>query len=151
MLFRSHDIGKINIDESILAKPGPLTDTERLEVQRHAETGYRILSSVSGFANIAEHVLAHHERWDGRGYPKGLKGKEIPLEARIIAVAEAYDAMTTETPYRHALSKEEAIGELKHYAGTQFDPEIVRVFISEVLDVQDGVTDSNPSEPGFAF
>jgi len=146
-----HDIGKINIDESILAKPGPLTDTERLEVQRHAETGYRILSSVSGFANIAEHVLAHHERWDGRGYPKGLKGKEIPLEARIIAVAEAYDAMTTETPYRHALSKEEAIGELKHYAGTQFDPEIVRVFISEVLDVQDGVTDSNPSEPGFAF
>ncbi len=146
-----HDIGKIAIDESILAKPGPLTEAERLEVQRHAETGYRILSSVSGFANIAEHVLAHHERWDGKGYPKGLKGKEIPLEARILAVAEAYDAMITEMPYRRALSKEEAIRELRQNACTQFDPEIVRVFIAEVLEVQDEVTVINPAEPDIAF
>lgn len=146
-----HDIGKITIDESILAKPEPLTDAERLEVLRHAETGYRILCSVSGFANIAEHVLAHHERWDGQGYPKGLKGEEIPLEARIIAVAEAYDAMTTETPYRRALSKEEAIREIWQNAGIQFDPEIARVFITKVLEIEDEVADSNPSETDSEF
>lgn len=146
-----HDIGKIAIDQSILEKPEPLTEAEKLEVQRHVETGYRILSSVSGFANIAEHVLAHHERWDGQGYPKGLKGEEIPLEARIIAIAEAYDAMTAEMPFRRALSKKEAVREIRQNAGTQFDPEVARVFITKVLEVENGATDPTPSEPGFAY
>ncbi|MGE5544515.1 MAG: PAS domain S-box protein [Bacillota bacterium] len=128
-----HDIGKITIDENILEKSGPLTESERLEVNRHVETGYRILSSVNEFAQIAEFVLAHHERWDGWGYPRGLKGEEIPLEARIIAIADAYDAMTTERPYCRALSKEEAIRELRENAGSQFDPVITQVFIEKVL------------------
>lgn len=128
-----HDIGKVTIDDYLLEKSGPLAETERLEINRHVETGYRILSSVAEFAQIAEFVLAHHERWDGWGYPKGLKGEEIPFEARIIAIADAYDAMTTERPYRAALSKDEAIREIRENAGTQFDPAIAQVFIEKVL------------------
>jgi len=84
-------------------------------------------------AELAEFVLAHHERWDGKGYPKGLKGKEIPLQARIIMVADAYDAMTSERAYRKPLAEDEVIEELKKNAGTQFDPEIVRIFIEKVM------------------
>jgi len=128
-----HDIGKIIIDDRILDKPGALSESEWLEIKRHSEVGYRILSSVNEFAPLAEYVLAHHERWDGKGYPKGLKGEEIPLEARIIAVADTYDAMTSDRPYRKALSKEVAIEEIERNAGTQFDPCIARVFVEKVL------------------
>lgn len=127
-----HDIGKIAIDEKILNKPGRLTTEEWNEIKRHPEIGYRILSSVNDMAELAELVLAHHERWDGKGYPKGLKGEEIPLQARIIAVADAYDAMTSERAYRNPLSREEAFEELRKNEGTQFDPEIIRIFISKV-------------------
>ncbi len=128
-----HDIGKVILDERVLTKAEPLTDLEWIDIKRHAEIGYRILSSVNELAQIAEHVLAHHERWDGQGYPKGLKGEQIPLEARIIAVADAYDAMITDRPYCPAISKDEAIREIRENAGTQFDPLVAEVFIEKVL------------------
>ena len=129
-----HDIGKIAIDENILNKPGKLTDDEWEEIKRHPEIGYRILSTVNDMSEMAEYVLAHHERWDGKGYPKGLKGEEIPLQSRIITIADAYDAMTSERSYRSALPEEVAIEELKKNAGIQFDPELVKVFIEKVLN-----------------
>lgn len=128
-----HDIGKIAIDENILNKPGKLTDDERKEIMRHPEIGYRILSTVNDMAEMANYVLAHHERWDGTGYPKHLKGREIPLQSRIIAIADAFDAMTSERSYRNALSNRTAIEELYKKSGTQFDPELVTVFIRKVL------------------
>lgn len=129
-----HDIGKIAIDEKILNKPGRLTTEEWNDIKRHPEIGYRILSSVNDMAELAEFVLAHHERWDGSGYPKGLKGEEIPLQARIIMVADAYDAMTSERAYRRALTEEAAVAELKKNAGTQFDPGIIEIFTEKVIN-----------------
>lgn len=129
-----HDIGKIAIDDNILNKPGKLTDEEWDNIKRHPEIGYRILSSVNDMAEMAEYVLSHHERWDGNGYPMGLKGKEIPLKSRIIAVADAYDAMTSERSYRNALPKEIVVGELVKNAGIQFDPDLVKIFIEKVIE-----------------
>jgi diguanylate cyclase (GGDEF)-like protein len=128
-----HDIGKIAINENILNKPGKLTDNEWKEIKRHSEIGYRILITDSDMSKMAEYVLAHHERWDGKGYPRGLKEKEIPYESRIIAIADAYDAMISERTYCNALSQEDAILELQKNAGIQFDPELVSLFIAEAL------------------
>lgn len=128
-----HDIGKIGIEDKILNKDGKLDIDEWLKIKRHPEIGYRILSSANEFSKIADFVLEHHERWDGNGYPKGIKGEAISLQARIIAIADAYDAMTSERAYREALSIEEAVAELSRYSGTQFDQEIVKVFIEKVL------------------
>lgn len=128
-----HDIGKIGIEDKILNKDGKLNNHEWLEIKRHPEIGYRILSSANEFSKLADCVLEHHERWDGKGYPKGIDGLSISLQARIIAIADAYDAMTSERAYRKALSIEEAIAELRKYSGTQFDPEIVKVFIEKVM------------------
>jgi diguanylate cyclase (GGDEF)-like protein len=128
-----HDIGKIAIDEKILNKVEKLTNEEWNEIKRHPEIGYRILSSVNDMSAMADILLAHHERWDGKGYPKGLKGEAIPWQARIITVAEAYDAMTNERPYRGPLSEEMAVEELIKNAGTQFDPDILRIFIEKIL------------------
>lgn len=125
-----HDVGKIAIDENILNKSGNLTAEEYAEMKRHPEIGYRILSSVNDLAELAEYVLAHHERWDGNGYPKGLKGEEIPYLSRIITVVDAYDAMTRERAYRAAMPDDYAVGELRANAGTQFDPAIVEVFLN---------------------
>ena len=129
-----HDIGKIAVDEAILNKSTALSESEWAHIKSHPEIGYRLLSNSYEFHNLAEYVLAHHERWDGTGYPKGLSGKAINWKSRIIAVADAYDAMTSNRPYHKALSTEEAIAELKQNAGKQFDPDIVRVFIEKVLD-----------------
>ena len=128
-----HDIGKIGIDEKILNKPGSLTADEKVEIERHPEIDWRLLSSTNEFSVLAQFVLSHHEKWDGSGYPHGIKGKEIPLESRIIAVADAYDAMTSERSYRKALCKDAATKELTRCSGTQFDPEIVDVFVNQVL------------------
>ncbi len=128
-----HDIGKIAIEEYILNKPGKLTEQEFDEIKRHPEIGYRILATVAEMSEMSEYVLAHHERWNGTGYPKQLKGEEIPIQSRIIAIVDTYDAMISERSYRAALSEEEAIKELKENAGIQFDEKLVRVFIEEVL------------------
>jgi diguanylate cyclase (GGDEF)-like protein/PAS domain S-box-containing protein/putative nucleotidyltransferase with HDIG domain len=124
-----HDIGKIGVDEKILNKAGGLNPEEWKEIKKHPEAGWRILSSVREFNDVAKCAISHHERWDGQGYPQKLSGYNIPLEARILAVADAYDAMTSERSYRAPMSKEEAINELKKNAGSQFDPEIVKAFI----------------------
>lgn len=129
-----HDIGKIAIEEKILNKSGKLTNEEWKEIKRHPEIGYRILSTVNEMSEMSEYVLAHHERWDGKGYPKGLKGTEIPLQSRIIAIADSYDVMVSGRSYRKSLSQEFTIQELKTNAGIQFDPHLVEIFIGKVLN-----------------
>ncbi len=124
-----HDIGKIGVDEKILNKSETLTDAEWEEIKKHSEIGYRILSSVSEFSEIAEYVLEHQEKWDGTGYPKGLSGDEISLEARIISISDAYDAMTGDRAYGKVLSKKEALEEIQMCAGSQFDPQLAKLFI----------------------
>ncbi|TNF08800.1 MAG: diguanylate cyclase [Bacillota bacterium] len=126
-----HDIGKIAIDDAVLNKPGKLTQEEWEQIKRHPEIGYRILSSTPEYAEIAQDILCHHERYDGNGYPRGLKGDEIPIRARIISLADAYDAMISDRPYRKALTHEEAIEEIIRCSGTQFDPKIVDIFVSK--------------------
>lgn len=123
-----HDIGKIAINNDILNKPGKLTDSEFEEIKKHPEISYHILKSADVYTRLAEYVLSHHERWDGKGYPRGLSGEDIPLVSRIITVADAYEAMTAIRTYKEAFSNEKALEELKRCSGTQFDPEIVRAF-----------------------
>lgn len=128
-----HDIGKIGIDEVLLNKADELDSDEWRQMRRHCEIGYRLLSAVEDMAGFAHHVLYHHERFDGTGYPKGIAGEEIPLGSRVIAIADAFDAMTAPRPYRRAITSEEAAKEIKEYAGTQFDPTLARVFVEQVV------------------
>ena len=128
-----HDIGKIGTPESILNSSGTLSDEQYNEVKKHPEIGYRILSSVIEFSEISRYVLEHHEKWDGTGYPQSLKGEAICVEARMIAVADSYDAMTSQRTYRKVLSREEAIIEIMRCSGTQFDPAIAKVFVEQVI------------------
>jgi diguanylate cyclase (GGDEF)-like protein/putative nucleotidyltransferase with HDIG domain len=128
---RLHDLGKLAIPEEILRKPAVLTDAERLVLERHPQIGYRMLESL-GVDPIADWVLHHHERWDGHGYPDGLEEDRIPLGARIIFVADAFDAMTSDRLYRAALSYEEASSEVERCAGSQFDPDVVHAFLARV-------------------
>jgi diguanylate cyclase (GGDEF)-like protein/putative nucleotidyltransferase with HDIG domain len=123
-----HDVGKIGITDSILRKPGPLDDEEWQEMKRHPEIGARILATTA-FEDIRGWVLAHHERLDGKGYPRGLDRDEIPIEARILSVADAYEAMTADRPYRRSIGAEAAKKELERGAGSQFDPEVVDCFV----------------------
>ncbi len=129
-----HDVGKLAIPEEILRKPGPLSAPERLVLERHPQIGFRMLDSL-GIEPVATWVLHHHERWDGAGYPNRLAGDTIPLGARILFVADAYDAMTTERVYRGRLSHEHAVRELERCAGTQFDPDVVEAFKAEVAEM----------------
>ena len=133
LLGLMHDIGKIAISESILNKQGKLTDKEWQEMKRHSEIGYRILFSVDDMSSLAGYVLAHHERFDGKGYPKGLRGEETPLQSRIVAIADSFDAMTGERTYRESITPMKAAVELKRNAGTQFDPFLAKVFVEKVL------------------
>jgi len=132
-----HDIGKIAVNEDILLKPGKLTKEEFEIMKTHTEKGYRIINASSELGNVAKCILTHHERWDGCGYPLGLKGEEIPLMARIINIVDSYDVMTTDRIYKIAMEKDEAIKELKKCSGTQFDPEIVKYFIGYIEENYD--------------
>jgi diguanylate cyclase (GGDEF)-like protein/PAS domain S-box-containing protein len=133
LLARFHAIGLVGIADEILFRPGKLTVDELKEMQRHSEIGHRIAISVPELAPIADWILKHHEWWDGSGYPMGLKGEGIPVECRVMAVAEAYDAMRSERPHRKAMTREQAVGELRRCSGTQFDPRLVPIFV-EILD-----------------
>jgi|GEM_PF-2057078 len=128
-----HDIGKIGIPDSILDKPDRLTEEEFNLIRKHSEVGYRILSAANEFSEIADYILAHHERWDGMGYPKGLKGNEIPIYARIISVADSFDAMTSDRAYRKAMSFQQAKQEIIKFSNIQFDPSVAKVFL-EIID-----------------
>ena len=125
-----HDIGKVGINQSILQKPGPLTLDEWDEMRRHPEIGFRIAQNTPELSTVARYILSHHERWDGLGYPQGLKNEDIPLLCRILSVADAYDAMTNDRVYRKAIDKDKAIDELQRNSGTQFDPTIVNIFVN---------------------
>ena len=132
LLALLHDIGKVGIDLNILRKPGALTPQEWEEMRRHPEVGYRIAQNSPELLAVADLILAHHERWDGKGYPCGLKGEAIPLHCRILAVADAFDAMTNDRAYRRAMSTEQALVEIQSNSGTQFDPAVVEVFLDIV-------------------
>ena len=125
-----HDIGKLAVDPAILRKPGALEPDELEEIRTHPVAGRRMLDGMRALRGALDCVLHHHERWDGTGYPFGLGGDEIPFEARILAVADAYDAMTTDRPYRAAMSHEDAVSEVERCAGSQFDPLVAEAFLS---------------------
>ncbi|MBA3842778.1 MAG: HD-GYP domain-containing protein [Actinobacteria bacterium] len=126
-----HDVGKLRIDQRILDKPGLLTPSERREINKHPLEGARIIA-LDVAPEIAEVVLTHHERWDGTGYPAGLAGEEIPLPARVVAVADAFLAMVEDRPYRESRSHEAAIEELRECAGAQFDPRCVDALLRAI-------------------
>ncbi len=134
LLATLHDIGKVGIPERIVKKPGNLNHDEWVQMKKHPEIGYRIAMSSPNLAPIANYILCHHERWDGNGYPRNLKGTEIPLISRIIAVVDAYDAMTEDRVYRKAMTYEAAIEEIVKCAGTQFDPEVAKIFVEVISD-----------------
>lgn len=125
-----HDIGKIGITDNILLKPGRLNDEEWFEMRKHPQIGYAILAEIAFLKGPAEIILSHHERYDGTGYPKGLKGEQIPVGSRIFALVDTLDAMTSDRPYRRALPFEAAISEVKKFRGIQFDPALADLFLS---------------------
>jgi putative two-component system response regulator len=124
-----HDVGKLVVSERILNKPGPLTAEELAEVREHPEVGARLVTLDRALRPAVPAVLYHHERWDGGGYPTGRAGPDIPIEARILAVADSFDAMTSNRPYRAPLAADRAIGEVDRCAGTQFDPDVAVAFL----------------------
>jgi HD-GYP domain-containing protein (c-di-GMP phosphodiesterase class II) len=123
-----HDVGKVAVPQDILEKPAPLTSTEWRTVVQHPRIGQVILEQASALKEAVPIILHHHERYSGHGYPFGLRGNDIPLGARIVAIADAYDAMTHDRPYKRAMSHDDAIKELRRHSGTQFDPELVTLF-----------------------
>src|SRR5439155_1299454 len=133
-----HDVGKISIPEQILRKAGPLTKSEWDLVKQHPTIGAQLIVNVPALAPARATVLAHHERYDGTGYPRGLRGNEIPLAAQIVAAVDAYAAMTASRPYRGTLSEDEALDELRRNAGTQFNPAVVQAFIAQLAEEPHG-------------
>ena len=124
-----HDIGKVKVRPQVLAKPGPLTVEEQEEIRRHPVAGAQLVLPLRRYHDTLPYVLFHHERWDGAGYPAGLTGRGIPLEARLLAVADAFDAMISPRAYRQAMSHEHALAEVENGAGTQFDPHVAELFV----------------------
>jgi diguanylate cyclase (GGDEF)-like protein len=138
-----HDIGKIGVADSILHKSEPLEPEEWHEMKRHSDLGFQILNGIDFLQESAEIVHCHHERFDGKGYPRGLKGNEIPFGARVFAVVDAYDAMTSRRPYREALPQEDALEEVLRNSGSQFDPEVVEAFQRMIRNNPDGFRDEH--------
>jgi putative nucleotidyltransferase with HDIG domain len=125
-----HDIGKLSVSASILSKPGPLTAAELATIRTHPAAGALLIEPIDSVRPALPYVLHHHERWDGDGYPHELRGNAIPVEARVLAVADAFDAMTSDRPYRQALSQPDALVEVERCAGGQFDPELAHAFLT---------------------
>jgi putative nucleotidyltransferase with HDIG domain len=150
-----HDIGKMAIPDAILLKPGKLTDDEMAIMREHSYRGYKIISRIPFLAEAAEIVYSHQERYDGLGYPRGLKGDEIPLGARMFSIADTLDAMTTDRPYRPAQSFEAARKEIELWSGRQFDPQIVKVFLEMPdniwQDLRKDINGQNPNGPSPSF
>lgn len=144
---RIHDLGKVATSDLILRKPGRLTDDEFAVIKRHPVDGSEILRHLSPYRHIVEIVRHHHERWDGRGYPDGLAGEAIPFGSRVIAVADTYDAMTTDRPYRRALTHDEALAELRRGAGTQFDPAVVAAFERALARASEAIQEKTVPQP----
>ena len=128
--FLLHDVGKIGVPEAILNKPGPLDEEEWLIMRTHPQIGVQMVAGIKSLGPAVEVIRSHHERWDGRGYPAGLGGEEIPLSARIFSVCDAFDAMTSDRPYRRAMHYEQALEEIVAGAGSQFDPAMAEAFVS---------------------
>jgi HD-GYP domain-containing protein (c-di-GMP phosphodiesterase class II) len=124
-----HDVGKVKVRPQLLGKPGPLTLEELVEIRRHPAAGARLVLPLRRFHEALPYVLFHHERWDGDGYPAGLSGRRIPIEARILAIADAFDAMISPRPYRRSLTHEHALTEVENGAGAQFDPVAAELFV----------------------
>ena len=137
MLCEIHDVGNVSIDKEILFKDEDLTEEDWEEIRKHPEVGYRIAKAIPELTGVASYILHHHERWDGKGYPHGLKGEEIPLLSRIFSIVDCFDAMTQDKPYRLAYSKESAIQYLKDQAGKRFDPDLVKEFINTIKGYDD--------------
>ena len=135
-----HDVGKLVVSDAILQKPGPLTEEEVVRVRAHPEAGARLVGLDRTLRPALPSVLYHHERWDGCGYPTGRAGRQIPLEARILAVVDCYDAMTSDRPYRAALPADHAAAEVDRCAGTQFDPDVALAFLAAWESGAFGVT-----------
>ena len=141
-----HDLGKVNVRREVLAKPGRLDDDELAEIRAHPVEGMWLLAGVPSLASALPCVLFHHERWDGDGYPTRRAGAAIPLEGRILAVTDAFDAMTSGRPYRRALSAEQAAEEIRRCAGTQFDPDVADAFLAALEAGEIVWADATPSE-----
>jgi HD-GYP domain-containing protein (c-di-GMP phosphodiesterase class II) len=124
-----HDVGKVKVRPQLVGKPGPLTLEELAEMRSHPAAGAQLVLPLRRFHDALPYVLFHHERWDGGGYPAGLTGRRIPVEARILAIADAFDAMISPRPYRGALTHEHALAEVEHEAGAQFDPVAAEIFV----------------------
>ena len=139
LLAKVHDIGKITIDDHILKKPGKLTTHEFEIIKKHSEAGYKIIRNITDSDDVCNGVLLHHERYDGKGYPQGLLGDEIPLFARVISVVDSFDAMTNDRVYRPKMSKKEAINEIILNTGTQFDPKVVKAFLKANFGLDEAI------------
>jgi diguanylate cyclase (GGDEF)-like protein len=137
LLSTLHDIGKVAISDQILNKPGPLTAEEWVEMKKHPMAGYRIAMASPLLKPISNYILSHHERWDGLGYPRGLKGVEIPLLSRVLSVIDAFDAMTEDRAYRKKMPVEIALKEIKDNSGTQFDPKVANIFVTMINESND--------------
>ena len=148
--FFLHDIGKVGIPESILCKTTPLTELEWVVMRSHPNQGARIVEPIPFMGEAVEIVRSHHERFDGTGYPRGLEGEEIPLAARIFAIADSFDAMTSDRPYRSALSTDEAVAEILAGSGTQFDPVCVEAFEALTAEDENFVLSGPARTPSFA-
>jgi HD-GYP domain-containing protein (c-di-GMP phosphodiesterase class II) len=142
LLAKFHDIGKVGVSDSILFKEGPLTPEEWTEMKRHSEIGYRIALSAPELVPIADWILKHHEWWNGQGYPLGIEGEEIPIECRLLAVADTYEALTSACPYRKTFSHWEAVAEMRSYSGKQFDPKLLEKFL-QMLETQSFASELN--------
>ncbi len=134
LLINLHDIGEITVSGEILQKNSSLSAEEWEVIKKHPEKGYRIVRAIDSFAHIAEEVLAHHEKWDGTGYPYGLKGNKIPLLSRVMAAADAYEVMSSGRPYKKAMSSKEIAAEFERESGNHFDPEIVEAILRIIND-----------------